>query len=129
MSAGHVILSKALYSDCQKNVPFAEGFFATTAYTAILLFGLIRNVFMTSGINFKVAGGSIFGIRSAPEVVTNAEVPIIPNIGSRCGAEVYHPHIAFEKITSPSDSMRIAASDRSLRECLPMLHIFPKPDI
>jgi hypothetical protein len=25
------------YSGCQKNVPFAEGFFATTAYAAILL--------------------------------------------------------------------------------------------
>ena len=29
-------LKIATYSDCQKNVPFAEGFFATTAYTAIL---------------------------------------------------------------------------------------------
>jgi hypothetical protein len=29
----------AFYSDCQKNVPFAEGFFATSAYAAILLFG------------------------------------------------------------------------------------------
>jgi hypothetical protein len=28
-----------LYSDCQKNVPFAEGFFATSAYAAILLCG------------------------------------------------------------------------------------------
>jgi hypothetical protein len=27
------------YSDCQKNVPFAEGFFVTTAYAAILLIG------------------------------------------------------------------------------------------
>jgi hypothetical protein len=30
-----------LYSDCQKNVPFAEGFFATSAYAAILLFGTV----------------------------------------------------------------------------------------
>jgi hypothetical protein len=30
---------KMIYSDCQKNVPFAEGFFATTAYAAILLIG------------------------------------------------------------------------------------------
>jgi hypothetical protein len=28
-----------VYSDCQKNVPIAEGFFATTAYAAILLIG------------------------------------------------------------------------------------------
>jgi hypothetical protein len=28
-----------LYSDCQKNVPFAEGFFAASAYAAILLIG------------------------------------------------------------------------------------------
>ena len=27
------------YSGCQKKVPFAEGFFATTAYAAILLIG------------------------------------------------------------------------------------------
>jgi hypothetical protein len=27
------------YSDCLKNVPFAEGFFATSAYAAILLCG------------------------------------------------------------------------------------------
>ena len=30
-----------IYSDCQKNVAFAEGFFATSAYAAILLFGTV----------------------------------------------------------------------------------------
>jgi hypothetical protein len=30
-----------IYSDCQKNVPFAKGFFATAAYAAILLIGLL----------------------------------------------------------------------------------------
>jgi hypothetical protein len=31
----------SLYSDCQKNIPFAEGFFATSAYAAILLIGTV----------------------------------------------------------------------------------------
>jgi hypothetical protein len=29
------------YSDCQKNVPFAEGFSATSAYAAMLLIGTV----------------------------------------------------------------------------------------
>jgi hypothetical protein len=32
--------SVGIYSDCQKNVPFAGGFFATIAYAAILLLGI-----------------------------------------------------------------------------------------
>jgi hypothetical protein len=37
--AGLARHTQSCYSDCQKNVPLAEGFFATTAYAAILLIG------------------------------------------------------------------------------------------
>jgi hypothetical protein len=45
-----------------------------------------------------------FGLRSG--LGSNAIVPIIPNIGSRCSLGVNPPHIAFQKITCPSGSLR-----------------------
>jgi hypothetical protein len=35
------------YSDCQKTVPFAKGFFATSAYAATLLLGFPNRVLCT----------------------------------------------------------------------------------
>jgi hypothetical protein len=44
-----------IYSGCQKNVPIAERFFATTLMPP----SFFRNINMTSGINGQIAGPSI----------------------------------------------------------------------
>ena len=38
---------------------------------------------------------------------TNALVPIIPNIGTRCSVRVNNRHSAFQKTTCPSDSLNV----------------------
>jgi hypothetical protein len=52
---------------------------------------------------FQGACDPIFGTQPALGVDLKAWVLIIPNIGSRCWWEANHLHIAFQKITCPSD--------------------------
>jgi hypothetical protein len=54
-------------------------------------------LFSESHYDFQLAGGPIFGMKSALLSTPKVWVPIIPNIGPLCRFGADYPHIGFQK--------------------------------